>query len=217
MGDVELATAIWVHWFNTERLHGSIGRTTPVEFENNWYQTQTAPPGRPPDAAGAAPRDPDTPLRDDTRDDPSTAPATDRLGAPGLRCPSCSALFTPSGRQAYCPPACRQKAYRGRSTASDLQAVMPTGPPDGRREVTVYQCPDCDQPYLGQQWCPDCQRPCLRLGYGGNCHNAASLSQLTSSSPRPHDDLTGEPPGEPTVYEARGGSREATKTPTRAS
>ncbi len=30
---MELATAIWVHWFNTERLHGSIGRITPVEFE----------------------------------------------------------------------------------------------------------------------------------------------------------------------------------------
>ena len=42
MGDVELATAIWVHWFNTERLHGSIGRLCPVEFENNWYAAQAA-------------------------------------------------------------------------------------------------------------------------------------------------------------------------------
>ena len=41
--DVELATAIWVHWFNTERLHGSIGRITPVEFENNWQATQQSP------------------------------------------------------------------------------------------------------------------------------------------------------------------------------
>lgn len=39
--DVELATAIWVHWFNTERLHGSIGRIPPVEFESIW---QAAPP-----------------------------------------------------------------------------------------------------------------------------------------------------------------------------
>lgn len=43
-GDVELATAMWVHWFNTERLHGSIGRLSPVEFENNWYQSQTDAP-----------------------------------------------------------------------------------------------------------------------------------------------------------------------------
>jgi len=40
---VELATAIWVHWFNTERLHGSIGRITPVEFENNWQATPQSP------------------------------------------------------------------------------------------------------------------------------------------------------------------------------
>jgi hypothetical protein len=41
--DVELATAIWVHWFNTERLHGSIGRIPPVEFENNGCATQQTP------------------------------------------------------------------------------------------------------------------------------------------------------------------------------
>jgi putative transposase len=40
--DVELATAMWVDWFNTERLHGSIGRIPPVEFENNWHTAQRA-------------------------------------------------------------------------------------------------------------------------------------------------------------------------------
>lgn len=40
--DVELATGMWVHWFNTERLHGSIGRIPPVEFENNWHAAQAA-------------------------------------------------------------------------------------------------------------------------------------------------------------------------------
>ncbi|MFZ5850556.1 MAG: hypothetical protein ACOYY2_04075 [Actinomycetota bacterium] len=39
---VELATAIWVHWFNTERLHGSIGRIPPVEFESTWQAAQPA-------------------------------------------------------------------------------------------------------------------------------------------------------------------------------
>jgi len=48
--DVELATAIWVHWFNTERLHGSIGRVSPVESENNWQATQT--PTDPPVTGG---------------------------------------------------------------------------------------------------------------------------------------------------------------------
>lgn len=42
VNDVELATAIWVHWFSTERLHGSIGRIPPVGFENNWHTTQSA-------------------------------------------------------------------------------------------------------------------------------------------------------------------------------
>lgn len=40
--DVELATAIWVHWFHTERLHGSIGRIPPVEFESTWQAAQPA-------------------------------------------------------------------------------------------------------------------------------------------------------------------------------
>lgn len=116
---------------------------------------------------------PQTPSRDDARDD--------RIGGRRRCCPGCSASFTPSGRQAYCTPACRQKAYRDRSTALDLQAVIPTPPRRGRREVTVYQCPECDQPYLGEQWCPDCQRPCLRLGYGGNCPHCqepVSIDQL---------------------------------------
>jgi putative transposase len=44
MNDVELATAIWVDWFNTERLHGSIDRLSPVEFETRWYAAQQALP-----------------------------------------------------------------------------------------------------------------------------------------------------------------------------
>ena len=31
--DVELATLSWVHWWNTERLHGYLGDIPPVEFE----------------------------------------------------------------------------------------------------------------------------------------------------------------------------------------
>jgi transposase InsO family protein len=32
-GDVEQATAEWVHWYNTTRVHGSIGLIPPVEYE----------------------------------------------------------------------------------------------------------------------------------------------------------------------------------------
>ena len=33
---VELATAEWVHWFNTIRPHSAIGMRTPVEHEAAW-------------------------------------------------------------------------------------------------------------------------------------------------------------------------------------
>jgi putative transposase len=35
--DVELATLSWVHWWNNERLHESLGDVPPVEFEANHY------------------------------------------------------------------------------------------------------------------------------------------------------------------------------------
>jgi transposase InsO family protein len=30
---VERETASWVHWYNTTRIHHSIGKTSPIEFE----------------------------------------------------------------------------------------------------------------------------------------------------------------------------------------
>jgi putative transposase len=38
--DVELATAGWVQWFNTTRLHSSLGDVPPAEFETAWRQRQ---------------------------------------------------------------------------------------------------------------------------------------------------------------------------------
>jgi putative transposase len=35
--DVELATLGWVHWHNTERLHGDLGDLPPAEYEENFY------------------------------------------------------------------------------------------------------------------------------------------------------------------------------------
>jgi putative transposase len=35
---LELATCDWVHWFNHDRLHSSIGYRTPVEFEAEYYR-----------------------------------------------------------------------------------------------------------------------------------------------------------------------------------
>ena len=38
--DVELATLGWVHWHNTDRLHGYLGDVPPAEFEAAFYATQ---------------------------------------------------------------------------------------------------------------------------------------------------------------------------------
>ncbi|SJM62191.1 Mobile element protein [Agrococcus casei LMG 22410] len=35
--DLEPATLGWVHWRNTERLHGYLGYVPPTEFENTFY------------------------------------------------------------------------------------------------------------------------------------------------------------------------------------
>ena len=41
--ELELATLIWVDWFNTTRLHSSIGDVPPIEFEVNYYRQNTSP------------------------------------------------------------------------------------------------------------------------------------------------------------------------------
>lgn len=41
--EVERETAAWVHWFNTDRLHSSIGYRPPVEFEDLYRDTTTTP------------------------------------------------------------------------------------------------------------------------------------------------------------------------------
>jgi hypothetical protein len=124
---------------------------------------------------------PAAPSRDDTRDDQQP---TDDLTP--RRCPSCSAAFTPVGRQAYCTQACRQRAYRQRSIATETQAAMPAPPTRHRRDHTLYQCSECEEVFLGQQWCPDCHRPCHRLGLGGACPHCDALvtvDQLVDATP----------------------------------
>lgn len=44
--DVEAATASWVHWFNHDRLHTSIGDIPPAEYEEHFHQqTRHSPQG----------------------------------------------------------------------------------------------------------------------------------------------------------------------------
>lgn len=41
---VETATAEWVHWFNHQRLHSSIGYQPPIEYEHQYHQNRTREP-----------------------------------------------------------------------------------------------------------------------------------------------------------------------------
>jgi len=44
IADVEYATADWVDWYNTRRLHSSLGYVPPAEFEQAHYATLTREP-----------------------------------------------------------------------------------------------------------------------------------------------------------------------------
>jgi putative transposase len=43
VAQLELATADWVQWFNTARLHSSIGYNTPIEIETAYYRNNPRP------------------------------------------------------------------------------------------------------------------------------------------------------------------------------
>ncbi len=46
VGELELATLSWVHWFNEARLHSHCGDTTPAEYEAAFYAAQQTDPTR---------------------------------------------------------------------------------------------------------------------------------------------------------------------------
>ncbi len=79
-------------------------------------------------------------------------------------CALCGTLFQPVGRQRFCTPAHRQAAWRRRH-----QTPLPTVPEHIPRQTTVYQCPECESRYLGEQYCGECGRFCRRVGAGGLC------------------------------------------------
>ncbi len=76
-------------------------------------------------------------------------------------CPMCTEIFEPTSRQLFCSTECRQSAWR-RSRRAPVEPVV--APSD-----TVYECPDCDARYLGEQRCDECNTWCRRIGPGGTC------------------------------------------------
>jgi hypothetical protein len=101
-------------------------------------------------------------------------------------CPTCATTFTPIRRQRYCSPACRQAAWRARHADPTPQPAIVVPPRTLRRDITVYQCPDCDNRTLGEQWCHDCNRPCVRVDLGGlcpHCDEPVAISDITNQHP----------------------------------
>jgi len=82
-------------------------------------------------------------------------------------CGQCGTSFAAVGRQQWCSDACRQAAWRRRQAAP-----RPTLP---ARTDTIYECPHCENRYLGEQRCEECNSWCRRLGPGGTCPHCDEL------------------------------------------
>lgn len=75
-------------------------------------------------------------------------------------CPVCGKDLRP--RQTYCTAACRVAAFRRRRH-------QPRPPVRVPKYQTVYECPNCNRRYLGEQRCEDCNVFARRVGPGGSC------------------------------------------------
>jgi hypothetical protein len=96
-------------------------------------------------------------------------------------CAICGTEFEPVGRQRFCTPACRQKAWRRRHPTP-----LPSIPARAPRHSTVYQCPSCESRYLGEQYCGDCGTFCQRVGAGGlcpTCDEPVAIAELLPDNP----------------------------------
>lgn len=95
------------------------------------------------------------------------APGPLRHDGATMTCALCGARFVASGRRRYCGDACRAMAWRRRHQPSSSPVVVPAG--TARRQVTVYECPDCEARLVGEQRCGDCGVFARRAGLGGRC------------------------------------------------
>ena len=100
-------------------------------------------------------------------------------------CLACGRSFPPQGRKAYCDDACRQRGFRLRQRPSDeIHLGLATRLP---KTAIVYQCPECESRFLGQQRCDDCGVFMRRLGPGGpcpHCDEAVAVADLLAGDPR---------------------------------
>jgi hypothetical protein len=105
-------------------------------------------------------------VRDGSRYASSPAP----LSATG--CLVCGGPLTDS-RAKFCSPAHKQLAYRLRRRESPA-----SNEPDLRRQLqrqrrltahTIYECPNCQERFVGERRCQSCRLFCRSIGLGGHC------------------------------------------------
>jgi hypothetical protein len=111
---------------------------------------------------------------------PAAAPSRNDDRNDSAACPACGQPLTPAGRRRWCSDACRQAAWRRRH--SPARRATELSPPPNPQD-TIYQCPHCEQRYLGQQRCEDCGTFCRRIGPGGpcpHCDEPVAIKDLTT-------------------------------------
>ncbi len=88
-------------------------------------------------------------------------------------CGWCGADFARSGRRRFCSDACRQANWRAAHSdpAPEQTVAVPA--------ATIYECPSCEQRYLGTRRCEECRLFCRRIGPGGVCPHCILTEQLT--------------------------------------
>lgn len=87
-------------------------------------------------------------------------------------CLVCGISLT-DARARFCSPAHRQLAYRLRQREShQLEEAHLHRELQRQRRLTthtVYECPRCDERFVGERRCPDCHLFGRSLGLGGHC------------------------------------------------
>src|SRR5216684_5810509 len=68
-------------------------------------------------------------------------------------CELCGDSFVPQGRRRFCDDACRQAARREWHPASTLPPLPCRVP----RSSVIYECPECEARFLGEQRCDQCE------------------------------------------------------------
>ena len=109
------------------------------------------------------------PVCDDTRDD----------SHPLATCPMCDRTVPIQDRGIYCSPTCRQRAFRLRRRQANQPTLtrLTNHLRQAQRLIdqTVYECPACNERFLGHRRCGDCNLMCRKVGLGGECASYAEI------------------------------------------